>query len=241
MTEAPLDQDKIRGTFTKQPDDIYSVRGLKSIDKLIWQYLNTHKKTFHPSIDLICRSCDCSRQTAITSIKRLEERGMLKVTRQDRGRPNLYTTSLNQALPQKGDQSKLSTTPSLNQALPPVPNLDPKKNKKNNKENNNDRDSFVDNFKKVIPEETQEEIKELSNQIHPYTDKATAGRQLAFYLKLERANPGKVTNSILSVLKVQNSTYNLPNGVTASNGKIVFDRAYRHHFEATVRMVNNSS
>lgn len=230
-------QTKVRKTFTQQPDCIYQVKGLKSIDKLIWQYLNTHKKGFNPSIGMICENCDCSRQTTIASINRLEEKGLLKVTRQTRGLSNLYTTSLNQALLKTKHQSKLGTTTSLNQALPVVPNLDPKNNKENNKENNNVIQPVdnVDNFKPLLSKSDFNNIFEFINQIHGRNNNNVSQRIAKYYIRLLSKNEVGTIELIGKYCQAVKIGSQFHKTIRLRGKHPIFDAAFKRQFEKDLK------
>jgi DNA-binding MarR family transcriptional regulator len=253
MAKAPLDQEKTkkRNTFTQQPDDIYDLDYLSGPEISVWLFLNTHSDNYNPTLNEIAKKSRHSKPTARSAIKSLESMNMLTVKRGKKGSReiNKYSTIEDMKLWKSNDQVKERPSYELNrdprtskgETLVRVKERPSKNNKENNKENNIVRDPPVDNFIKKIPDEIQNEIKELSNQIHPHTDKDRAGKQLSYYLKIERANPGRVVDAIVKVLRAQNITYNLPKGIRHADGKLIFDNAYKAHFEATIDMHINSS
>jgi len=161
MSEAPLDQDKIRKGFTQQPNCIWEKKDLTSSDKLLWLYLNTHTNDFNPPIKKICLDCGLSNRTVIATLKRLESYYMIKVIRSKTGNSRItnkyfpvnntqwnIAPSVNEHLEEKDQvqnstsvECKIAPRSSVNEHLGQVQNSTSKNTKentnKNTKENNN--------------------------------------------------------------------------------------------------------
>ena len=243
MTELPKNQapSKIskdirsykrrKDKWSPVPNELWRAKVSDSA-KCLWGYLHSQSIKFNPRYDQIHEETGKRRRSIALVLKELVENNMISI---GIGKNNSNIYHLNEPtmwlkiiqLKAFGRSENDPTGRSEN---------DPTNNTKNKTNNNTNIDKHrpVDKYKEVS-DPIRDEIKEISNQIHPYTDIGKASLRLSYYLSKERKNPGKVIPSLLMALKAQNGSCKLPNGVRQSDGKLVFDDAFKVGFEDTIK------